>query len=118
MIAAAPTAQVRPETRYAWRGSSLLVVDVQGECGAEPLSGFYFRETRYLNLLRLEIEGEPPFLFAGGDAGPNEIDFVFVHPELRRFGGGGSGLSGQEGRQGAPGALPPRSIDLRLRYRV
>ena len=118
MTAATPTAQVRPETRYAWRGSSLLIVDVRGECGTEPLSGFYFRETRYLSRLRLEIEGEPPFLCAVGDTGPDELDFVFVHPELRRFGGGGSGLSGQEGRQGAPGGLPPRSIDLRLRYRV
>jgi glycogen debranching enzyme len=113
-----PTAQIRPEIRYAWHGASQLIVDTRGECGAEPLSGFYFRETRYLSVLRLEIEGEPPFLCALGDAGPGELDFVFIHPELRRFGGGGSGLSGQEGRQGAPGVLRPRSIDLRLRYRV
>ncbi len=116
--ALAATAQIRPETRYAWRGPSLLLVDVRSECGTEPLSGYYFREARYLSRLRLTVEGEAPFLCTAGNAGPDEIDLVFVHPELRRFGGGGSGLSGQEGRQGAPGSLPPRSLDLRLRYRV
>jgi len=47
----------------------------------------------------------------------DELAFVFVHPELARFGGGGSGASGDEVTYDARG-LPHRSLDIRLTYRI
>lgn len=79
-------AGIRPGLRFAWRGPSLLVVTPRGECGAEPFSGYYFRAARHLSRLRLTIDGEPPYLCTLGGATPNEIDLVFVHPELREWG--------------------------------
>lgn len=53
-----PFSLIRPELLYAWQGSSLLIVNTRGECGSDqPLSGFYFREARFLRTLVLEITG-------------------------------------------------------------
>ena len=44
---------------FAWRGPSLLVTSPRGECGpAQPLSGFFHRETRFLSVLRFEVDGD------------------------------------------------------------
>lgn len=115
---ALPSAQIRPRLRFAWRGPSLLAVDSRGECGVEPFSGYYFREARHLSRLKLTIDGGPPYLCTVGGSAPHELDLVFIHPELHEFGGGGSGLSGQEALEHTPGTVPPRSVDLRLRYQV
>ena len=46
-------ALIRPGQLYG-KGPSLLLVDPRGECGeAEQLSGYYFREARFLRTLRL-----------------------------------------------------------------
>jgi len=109
---------IRPELRYAWRGPSILVVNTRGECGEdEDLSGFYFRETRYLRTLRLELNGERPWLCAVGGAQPNELDLVLIHPELSGGGGGGSGASGGEVTTDAHGT-PRRAVEVRLRYGI
>ena len=56
-------ARVRPDLLYAWKGPSLLLTNTRGECGVHPsLSGYYFREARFLRTLRVEIDGEPPWL--------------------------------------------------------
>src|SRR5258705_11894816 len=53
-----PSAAVRPDTLYAWSGPSLLVVHTRGECAEDQrLSGYYFRETRFLRVLQLRING-------------------------------------------------------------
>lgn len=112
------TVRIRPEQVYAWRGPSLLVTNTPGECGEDdPLSGFYFREARHLRTLRLEVNGERPWLCEAGASAPDALDFVFVHPERTRFGGGGSGQSGDEVETDAHG-IPYRALDLRLSYRV
>ncbi|HTL43001.1 MAG TPA: hypothetical protein VL262_01595 [Vicinamibacterales bacterium] len=47
---------IRPDTLSAWKGASLLIVRTNGECSdGEPLSGYYFREARFLKTLRLTI---------------------------------------------------------------
>jgi glycogen debranching enzyme len=113
-----PEAAVRLDTACAWRGSSLLVTASDGECGtAQPLSGFYAREVRHLRTLRLQVNGEKPWMCEWSRPGQDALAFVFVHPELARFGGGGSGASGDEVTYDARG-LPHRSLDLRLTYRV
>ena len=54
---------VRSELLYAWNGPSLLITNPRGECGDDhTLSGFIFREARYLRTLRLLINGEAPWL--------------------------------------------------------
>ena len=51
-----PLAVVRPDTLYAWSGQSLLVVNTRGECAEDQrLTGYYFRETRFLRTLQLRV---------------------------------------------------------------
>jgi hypothetical protein len=52
---------VQPDTFFAWRGSSLLIMNIRGECGQDhPLTEYYFRETRCLSELRLLVNGNAP----------------------------------------------------------
>ena len=111
-------AAVRLDTACAWRGATLLVTNSRGECGPdEPLTGFYVREVRHLRTLRFEINEERPWMCEWSRSRADELAYVFVHPELARFGGGGSGASGDEVTYDARG-LPHRSIDVRLTYRI
>ncbi|MDQ3950487.1 MAG: hypothetical protein M3282_09075 [Gemmatimonadota bacterium] len=112
------TAHVRPCQRYAWKGSSLLVTDERGECGErDQLSGYYFREARHLRTLGLEINGVSPWLCADGSAGHDQLDFVYVYPELTHFGGGGSDVS-DDTTWTDPHGISQRTIDVRLQHRV
>lgn len=52
----------RAGIRFAWRGNSLLVLDLEGLAGEHPLTGYFFRQTRFLSTLRLAINDEAPFL--------------------------------------------------------
>ena len=111
-------ALVQPDILYAWRGPSLLIVSLRGECSSErPLSGFYFREARFLRTLRLEINGERPWLCEAASIDPESLAFNFVHPEIKTPGGGGTGQSGDEETLDDHG-IPERSLDIRLTYRV
>jgi glycogen debranching enzyme len=115
-----PRVQIRPTERHAWHGPALLVTDSRGECGTAEhpgLSGFYFRETRYLSRLRLTVNGERPWLSAVGRGSQDELTFTWVHPELAGGTGGGSGSAGEELPRDAAG-LPRRGFDLVARYRV
>lgn len=110
--------KLRPEIVYAWHGQSFLIVDTRGECAADQsLSGFYFRETRYLRTLRLAINGERPWLCDVSATAPDALDLTFIYPEVRTYGGGGSGSSDGGLPTNALG-IPSRSVNLRLRYRV
>ena len=113
-----PVAFVRSDILYAWKGPSLLIVSLRGECGPKhPLSGFYFREARFLRTLHLEINGERPWLCETAAVDPDSLALNFVHPEIKTPGGGGSGQSGDEEALDVHG-IPERSLDLRLSYRV
>jgi glycogen debranching enzyme len=113
-----PVALVRPDLLYAWKGPSLLIVNTRGECGPDqPLSGFYFREARFLSNLRLEVNGETPWLSEAASLTPDALALNFVHPEIKEPGGGGTGQSGDEEATDARG-LPERSLDLRMSFRV
>jgi glycogen debranching enzyme len=111
-------AAVAPCQRYAWHGPSLLVTDERGECGErDHLSGYYFREARHLRTLRLEINGTAPWLCAGGATSQDELDFVYVYPELTRFGGGGTDVS-DDTTWRDPHGVSQRAIDVRLQLRM
>jgi glycogen debranching enzyme len=109
-------ALVRADTLYAWKGPSLLITTLRGECGdAHPMSGFYFRETRVISTLRIEINGEQPWLAESAFTSPHRLDFTYVHPEITQPGGGGTGQSGDAVGTDAHG-LPERSLDVRLSF--
>ena len=87
-----PLASVRPDTLYAWSGTSLLVVNTRGECAEDQrLSGYYFRETRFLRTLQLRINGDPPWPCEAASIAPDTLAFTYVHPEINETSGGGSG---------------------------
>ena len=114
----ATRAGIDARRRHAWQGSSLLICDERGECGpADPLSGFYLREARYLSLLRLEVNGVAPWLCAGGSTRHDALELVFIYPELTHFGGGGTDVSDDTTSADEFG-VTHRAVDLRLRLRV
>ncbi|HJR63066.1 MAG TPA: glycogen debranching N-terminal domain-containing protein [Gemmatimonadaceae bacterium] len=111
-----PHVLVRPGSLHAWKGPSLLISDRRGECGEhDPLSGYYFREARFLRTLRLEIDGVSPWLCEAASIAPDTLAFTYVHPELTTFGGGGTGQSGDETTYDARG-IAHRTLDVRVRF--
>ena len=98
----------------AWSGPAMLVLDGSGSAGAAPLSGFFFRQTRFLRTLRLEIEGEVPYPCSIVEASPDTIETTAIFPEVDRGGGGGSGSGGDGERHG----VLHRAVDLRSRFVV
>lgn len=107
------TARNRPEMVYAWRGPSMLVVGTDGWSRAGEFQGYFFRETRYLHALRLEIDGHAPTLSSIAQTGPHDIAATYVHPAVPMT-GEGSGTGGQARVHG----LLTRDLDLYLRYRL
>src|SRR5207237_6154949 len=106
------------DTLSAWKGPSLLVVTTDGECGnAEPLSGYYFREARFLNTLRLTLDRQTPWLCEAASASPSVLAFTYVYPEIAEFGGGGSGSSGDEVPTNNRG-IPQRALAIGVTYTV
>ena len=109
---------VQPELLYAWKGPSLLIVDVRGECSErQSLSGFYYQETRFLRTLRMDIDGEPAWRCEAAMIAPDLLEFTFVYPEQRSPGGGGTGQSQEQEETNARG-IPVRAIDVRVLYTV
>jgi hypothetical protein len=77
----------------------LLITDPNGECGAAlPISGFYFREARFLRRLGFRINDTVPWLCEDAVISPRELLFAYAFPEVACFGGGGSGQSGDDTR--------------------
>jgi glycogen debranching enzyme len=109
-------ALVRADTLCAWKGPSLLITTLHGECGAaEPLSGFYCREARVLSSFRIEINGSRLWVAEAAATAPDRLDFNYVHPEIKQPGGGGTGQAGDEEGLDDSG-LPERALDLRLSF--
>jgi len=113
-----PQAAVRPDTLYAWSGPSLLVVNTQGGCAEDQrLSGYYFRETRFLRTLQLRINGHTPWPCEATSIAPDTLAFTYVHPEITNPTGGGTGQAGDEENTDRDG-VPERAIDIRVIYVV
>jgi hypothetical protein len=112
------TALVRPNILYAWKGPSLFIANTHGDCGDDQtLSGYYFREARFLRTLRLEIDGDPPWLCEAAVTGPDSLSFNYVYPEIAEYGGGGSGQAGDDTPSSARG-IPQRALAIRALYLV
>jgi glycogen debranching enzyme len=117
-LSAVKSIRIRPDAVYAWHGQSFLIANNRGECESDhQLSGFYFRETRYLRTLRLTISNERPWLCDVAAPSPDILDLTFIYPEVSEYGGGGSGASLGELPANARG-ITSRSVDIRLRYQV
>jgi hypothetical protein len=113
-----PYAVVRPDTLYAWSGLSLLVVNTRGECAEDQrLTGYYFRETRFLRTLQLRINGHTPWPCEAAAVSPDTLVFTYVHPEITTPSGGGTGQAGDEENTDRDG-VPERAVDVRVTYRV
>jgi glycogen debranching enzyme len=111
------TAFIRADERCAWHGQSLLITDVNGTCGENlSLSGYYFREARFLRTLRLELNGHRPWL-CEASTNVSELGFAYVYPEIAEYGGGGTGQS-QDVTPVDDRGIPQRAIDIRVRYIV
>jgi glycogen debranching enzyme len=110
-------ALIRPDMLYAWKGSSLLIVNTRGECGDLGLSGYYYREARHVRTWRLDIDGESPWLCETDSVAPDIIQLAYVHPEVAEYEGGGSGQSGDQEPTNERG-LPQRGLDILVTYRV
>src|ERR1041385_7829439 len=111
-----PEAIVRPDTLYAWSGPSLLVVNTRGECAEDHrLTGYYYRETRFLRTLQLRINGHTPWPCEAASVSSDTLVFTYVHPEITGPSGGGSGQAGDEEKTDADG-IPERAIDIRVTY--
>ena len=109
-----PEAFQRSDVHYAWCGPSLVVLGSDGWSGPHPLSGYYFRQTRFLKDLRLRIDQLPPYLCSLAESSPSDLELTFIHPEVTGGGGGGSGSGGADSGTG----VLFRNLDLRLKYRV
>jgi hypothetical protein len=107
------TARNRPEAQHAWRGPSMLIMDNEGRSGNREFQGYFFRETRFLHDLRLEVQGESPYLSGNARVAPNELAFTYVHPPVP-LKGVGSGTGGKKEIEG----ILTRDLDLYLRYRL
>ena len=113
-----PHAVVRPDMFYAWSGPSLLVVNTRGDCaGDQRLTGYYFRETRFLRTLQLRINGHTPWPCEAASIAPDTLAFTYVHPEITNPTGGGTGQAGDEEDTDADG-VPERAVDIRVVYSV
>src|SRR3954470_16267699 len=118
MALPAVRAHVGADRRYAWLGPAMLVTTLRGECGgADPLSGFYFREARHLSRLSLQLDGEPPWLCAEGQSSNDGLSLVYSWPEVTSFGGGGSDASDDTIVRNA-GGVPQRALEMRLQHQV
>lgn len=96
----------------------MLITSERGDCGDnDALSGYYFREARHLRTLRLEINGEPPWLCESAWSEPESLFFSYVHPELTKFGGGGTGYSEDKTSRDAHG-IAYRTLDIRVKFTV
>ena len=95
-----------------------MVLNTRGECGpGQALSGYYFREARFLSACRLEIDGRHPWLCEVTAVDPEILEFSYVFPEIAQYGGGGSGQAGDDEPRDERG-LPQRGLNIQLRYRV
>src|SRR5947207_11607604 len=109
-----PIALVRPDSLYAWRGESLLIVNTRGECGDDQaLTGYYFRETRFLRNLQFRINGGAPWRCEAASLAPDALAFNYVHPELTQTGE----QSAAEGDTDEVD-LPERALDVRMQLGV
>ena len=108
-----PLARIRPRQLYAWRGSSLLIVTPDGWAG-EGLTGWYFRQTRFLSRLALTLAGDPPFFCSSAEAAPYSLELAYVYPPVVKGGGGGSG----SGASGERAGILFRNFDVRITFEV
>lgn len=113
-LAETVVARIRPDIVFAWRGSSVLVTDVEGSIHGDGLTGLFFREARYLSRLVFRLHERTPFPCSVAQVAPDVLELTAIHPEVEKGGGGGSGSGGTPG----PDGLIYRGLDVRVRMNV
>ncbi len=79
------------------------MVTGRGDCAADhPLCGVYFRETRFLRVCRLEIDGRRPWLCEAAAVAPDRLEFTHVFPEIITPSESGSDPEGRVDGHGFP----------------
>jgi glycogen debranching enzyme len=78
------------------------------------LTGWYFRQTRFLSALRLTLDGDEPFFCSYAEAAPHLLELAYIYPPVTKGGGGGSG----SGASGQRNGLLFRDVDVRLWFEV
>lgn len=111
-------ALIRPDILYAWRGPSLLIVSARGAATQDAqLTGYYYREARFLSEARLEVDGQRPWLCEAAIVAPDRLEFTYISPEVAKYGGGGTGQSGDDEPRDARG-LPQRALNIRVIWQL
>jgi glycogen debranching enzyme len=103
------SAQIRPNHLHAWLGPALLITNHEACAGDDNVSGFYFRQARFLRELKFELFGECPHPCSAMQTSANTLEFTFIYPEKK---GGGSDRGGEQK------GIRYRDLDLRLTYEV
>jgi glycogen debranching enzyme len=75
------------------------------------MTGFYFREARFLRTCVLQLSGEDAWVCEAAPVARETLHFAYTYPEVGGGEGGGTGQSGDEIRRSA-GGLPERAIEL------
>jgi glycogen debranching enzyme len=109
-----PLAAQPADVHCGWRGPALVVVGNDGWTGAHPLSGFYFRQTRYLRELCLRVNDHALHPCSLAEVSPNTIEATYIFPEVERGDGGGTGSGGEMSSHG----MFYRAIDVKLTFVV
>jgi hypothetical protein len=107
-----PLAAIRTDLRYVWRGPSILVVDQCGRAGGHPLSGFFFRQNRYLRGCTSSCSTSHRISVLW----PRQLrttELAFVYPPVASV-----TAVVALGARGSHHGLLYRNLDLRLDYRV
>ena len=71
---------------------------------------------RYLSTMRLEIDGQRPWLCEAAANAPEHLQFVYTYPEVAEYEGGGSGQAGDDEPRNR--GLPQRGLNFSVTYRV
>ena len=104
----------RGELRYIWRGPAQFAMTADGKAGEHRLTGFFFRQNRFLKATQLELNGRPAQPNSVAEVAANELELTYSFPQVAQGDGGGSGSGGQGKQDG----LLFRDIALVLTYRV
>ncbi len=100
---------LRPGELSAYRGHSILVVDVTGRIGSGA-EGFYLHQTRFLSRLVLKVDGEEPVFVSANPVEPHSL--ISYHLAPSPAGRAAGPTPGDKGSSG--GEIAEKGIELQV----